>query len=174
MFDVVRSESAQHSSLQFSLIAASLPCLEDGPGGDHDDEGQGDGGEGPHQAGHSVGLHTESDWSPGRLTAQQHRESSAQSSPDKYHVQSQSGTLSLSVRGDPSSVIVQSQLKWRQEILLEGEFWCLELWHERAGARSTLHCEPLTWSRTSSVPVWSSQVPGINADLFFILSFWEW
>ena len=111
MFDVVRSESAQHSSLQFSLIAASLPCLEDGPGGDHDDEGQGDGGEGPDQAGHSVGLHTESDWSPGRLTAQQHRESSAQSSPDKYHVQSQSGTLSLSVRGDPSSVIVQSQLK---------------------------------------------------------------
>ena len=94
---------------KFGNIDVQPACLEDGPGGDHDDEGEGDGGEGPHQAGHSVGLHTESDWSPGRLTAQQHRESSAQSSPDKYHVQS--GTLSLSVRGDPSSVIVQSQLK---------------------------------------------------------------
>ena len=82
MFDVVWSQS----TLQLLLFnkTAGLPCLEDGPGRDHDDEGQGDGREGPQEAGQSVRLLAQSDWSPGGLAAQQHWQSSAESGPAKY------------------------------------------------------------------------------------------
>ena len=71
---------------KFGNIDVQPACLEDGPGGDHDDEGEGDGGEGPHQAGQDVRLHRESDWSPGCLAAQQHWESSAEGRPVKHPV----------------------------------------------------------------------------------------
>ena len=74
------------SFLILKKFSASQPCLEDGPGRDHDDECEGDGREGPDQAGQCVRLHRQSDGSPGRLAAQQHWQSSAESSPAKHRV----------------------------------------------------------------------------------------